>query len=326
METTLLQAGYVVYAQQSTPVVIPEEPLFDGDTKVLVGIGGCVVSFLIYVFVFILLVEAIIVDRHAWDTFFGLGLVISPIAAFAIIIPIAVLGRRQHLVKLRDQRKKRTYDELQQEAAALTVRLNNILTESLELLSQLPSVLGRASRLTVLANTEYLGNAFGPFWDSVENAALTLAEYKNISYRLERNAKDYYSSLNGRKHTFPIFPIHSEDIPDPTAAIDDLHRVVRLGQTNFQFANIWEHRRTREVLIAGFRTLGEAINNLGNMLNSSLMSLRQAVSSDVARLVEEQINSRNSLASEERKTRTVIDERAREHGLMLENIQRDRKL
>ena len=257
--------------------------------------------------------------------FFGTGLLVSPIVAFTIVIVIAARMRRRSLEKLHDEQKKQSYDESQREAAALTFRLNSILTESVNLHSQLPALLTRGSRFTSIADEEYSVDAFAPFWDAVENAAHTLAEYQNISSRLERNAKDYYFCLNGRKHTFPIFPVRFADIPDPTAATDHLYRVGRMGQTNFQFANIWEHRRTRQVMIAGFRTLGEAVTNLGRTLNSSLLGLRQAISSDMARLVEEQINSRSLLAEEERKTRTVLDQRAREHGRMLDNIQRDQK-
>jgi hypothetical protein len=87
-----------------------------------------------------------------------------------------------------------------------------------------------------------------------------------------------------------------------------------MGQTTFQFANIWEHRRTREVMIAGFRTLGDAVNNLGPAVEGSLSGLQQSVSSDVARLVQEEIKTRDSL-----------DSRMMEQNRMLDNIQHHRK-
>lgn len=87
-----------------------------------------------------------------------------------------------------------------------------------------------------------------------------------------------------------------------------------MGQTNFQFANIWEHRRTREVLIAGFRTLGEAINNLGATIEYSVSDLQRSISSDIANLVEEGI-----------RTREAFDKRMVEQNRMLDNIQHHRK-
>ncbi len=87
-----------------------------------------------------------------------------------------------------------------------------------------------------------------------------------------------------------------------------------MGQTNFEFANIWEHRRTREVLIAGFHTLGEAVNNLTSVVDSSFYALQESLSTGVAKLVEEQI-----------RTRETFDKRMVEQNRMLDNIQHDRK-
>jgi hypothetical protein len=96
--------------------------------------------------------------------------------------------------------------------------------------------------------------------------------------------------------------------------VNELRRIVRMGQTNFQFANIWEHRRTREVLIAGFRTLGEAINNLGTTIEYSISYLQQSVSTDMAKLIQEEIRSREAL-----------DKRLLEQNRMLDNLQHHRE-
>jgi hypothetical protein len=132
--------------------------------------------------------------------------------------------------------------------------------------------------------------------------------------QLSSAAGKYYGGLNGRTHTFPSFPATSSNLPDPAPVLNDLRRVVRMGQTNFQFANIWEHRRTREVMIAGFHTLGEAVNNLGSVVENSLGSLQQSISSDMARLAQEQIKTRDSL-----------DRRMMEQNRMLDNIQHRRQ-
>jgi hypothetical protein len=78
--------------------------------------------------------------------------------------------------------------------------------------------------------------------------------------------------------------------------LKELQRVLRLGQTNFEFATIWEHRKTREVLISGFRNLGEAVSNLGFAVQSAMDELKVAVSSDMAQLIEEQVRSRQASA------------------------------
>lgn len=87
-----------------------------------------------------------------------------------------------------------------------------------------------------------------------------------------------------------------------------------MGQTNFEFANIWEHRRTREVLIAGFRTLGEAVNNLATTLENSTYTLQETLTSDLAKVVGEDIQTRDSL-----------EKRMVEQNRMLDNLQHHRK-
>ena len=100
-------------------------------------------------------------------------------------------------------------------------------------------------------------------------------------------------------------------VPDASSVMIQLARVVRLGQTNFEFANIWEHRRTREVLIAGFRTLGDALNTLGATIEHSVSALQQSVSSDAAMVVQEGI-----------RTGEQLDRRMLEQNRMLDSMQR----
>jgi len=200
------------------------------------------------------------------------------------------------------------------EATSLTSSVIQTYRSSTELSDQIRKHIDHASLWLRNAENEYNSNAFGPFWDAVEQAALHLSAFNEKAQSLYRYGDEYYSKLKGRKHTFPAFPIQNGTIPDTAFVTREFQRVVRLGQTNFQFANIWEHRRTREVLIAGFRTLGEAVNNLGATIEYSLSNLQDSISSDVAKLVEEEI-----------KTRDTLDKRMMEQNRMLDNIQHHRE-
>src|ERR1035438_2530325 len=131
---------------------------------------------------------------------------------------------------------------------------------------------------------------------------------------ISRAAAVYYRDLRGREHDFPHFPISAGNVPDASPETNQLRRVVRMGQTNFQFANIWEHRRTRDVMIAGFRTLGDAINNLESTVENSIANLESSFSSDVARVVEQGIEMRD-----------LLDRRTKEQSRMLDNIQHRRR-
>ena len=69
-----------------------------------------------------------------------------------------------------------------------------------------------------------------------------------------------------------------DQVPMPVKAYDDLKRIVHDAQKDFEFAVIWEHRHTRQVLIGGFEILGQAIGNLQGRINSSVHSLKESLS------------------------------------------------
>ena len=200
------------------------------------------------------------------------------------------------------------------EAQTLTYSLMRTYESASTLAGKLPQQLIMASDRLKHADREFGDNAFDPFWDAVENAAKHLATFDSEMKQASRLADDYYKGLNGRSHTFPAFPVNNANLPSPSSVMSEFRRIVRMGQTNFQFANIWTHRRTQKIMIAGFQTLGEAVNNLGSTVENAVFGLQQSVSSDVARLVQEEI-----------KTRDTLDSRMLEQNSMLDNIQRHRK-
>jgi len=55
---------------------------------------------------------------------------------------------------------------------------------------------------------------------------------------------------------------------------------VRRGFSNYQFASIWEARRTRESIIAGFGSLENAIHGVGNTLRSEFANLNRQLESN----------------------------------------------
>ena len=208
-----------------------------------------------------------------------------------------------------------------EEAKSLTASVNHIYESSVKLAAELSEDIKEASLWLEDAEGEYEENAFSSFWDSIEDAARHLADYNNKLGRITQNAQTYYDKLEGRKHNFPSFPVTNRTIPDPSSAISEFHRVVRLGQTNFQFANIWEHRRTRKVMIAGFHSLAEAVNSISYTIEESISDLQESISSVTAKAVEEEIKTREVIADTGKK----INKRLVEQNRMLDNIQHDRK-
>jgi hypothetical protein len=310
-----MSGEYRVLPNETKPRPIPYAdriPLTDSEKKSAKNLNGCLGA---------VIGLGILILIGAVSQNVGIGLVV----AVAVVFGIAIAVRNSSIVELErkkaeDERRSIEYGNqsdlrrVEGEAASLTSSLETTYQSSQTLVADLPKHLSKASALLKQAETEYKDNAFAPFWDAIENAARQLGAFNDKAKQLTKNAEGYYRMLDGRKHTFPSFPIKSRTIPDATSALNDLRRIVRMGQTNFQFANIWEHRRTREVLIAGFRALGDAVNNLGATIEYSISDLQQSISSGVAKLVEEEI-----------RTRETLDKRMVEQNRALDNIQSRRK-
>lgn len=260
-----------------------------------------------------------------FDDFVITGFLIGVVLAAILIASTYLVVKRRNLAKLGPMKLEKTNQSIKaankieeqrvsNEAQSLSSDLAQVYTTSTKLAIELRHHLDEVAQLLKNAELEYQSNAYGPFWDAIETSAKHLSVFNEKTGRLSRYADKYYVTLTGRRHTFPIFPVKKQNIPDASAVVKEFRRIIRLGQTNFEFANIWEHRRTRDVLIAGFRTLGEAVNNLAVVIETSIYTLQESISSEVAKVVEEEI-----------KTRESIQNRMAEQSRMLDNLQHHRK-
>jgi hypothetical protein len=236
--------------------------------------------------------------------------VILMVNILAVGITLAVLaqrsaGKHQEL-KAADLKTRR--EAANEEAEALTKKATEILQRSRDNAPKLAKYVDNASSWLAQAQREYADNAYGPFWDAVEQSAINLAAFRQTAEQLTRDSASYYQILSGRSHNFPVLPITSRALPDPTAALIELQRTVRAGQTSEVFAIIWEHRKTREAVIAGFRNLGEAMSNLRFTVQGSVDELRSVVSSDSAQLLAEQVHLRETTGEYAKANLRKLDE------------------
>lgn len=134
-----------------------------------------------------------------------------------------------------------------------------------------------AKRSLASAAFEFEEKAYAPFWDAIERVASELGECHTSSLWLAASAGRYDTLLLEKDHNFPDYFDGIESLPDCRPLLEEFYQLVRQGQRDFSFANIWEHRQTRKVLIAGFSTLGEAIRQLETTVARSLAELKSAV-------------------------------------------------
>ena len=55
--------------------------------------------------------------------------------------------------------------------------------------------------------------------------------------------------------------------------------IVRTAQRDFQFATIFEQRKTNQILVAGFTNLGQALDQMTRQLSQSINDLSDSVDS-----------------------------------------------
>ncbi|MDP6054792.1 MAG: hypothetical protein QF879_20815, partial [Candidatus Latescibacteria bacterium] len=181
----------------------------------------------------------------------------------------------------------RTRQNIQRQADQTAKTLQGLFDDAPLLISQMKEKVESAAQYVNDAEQEYRDRAFSPFWDSVECATKTIYQYNVHANDLSDSIKDYNGLIDHLpekighdhiEHNFPTFPYSMDQVPVPVKVCDNLKRIVYDAQKDFEFAVIWEHRHTRQVLIGGFETLGQAIGNLQGRINASVHSLKESLS------------------------------------------------
>lgn len=182
-------------------------------------------------------------------------------------------------VKLGNKQRAYSLNRANDIAARATREANAILETCERELSNIPNRLREAETWINQATHEYSERALAPFWEAVERAAERLALCNASAERLKAESERYYRLLSDKRHDFPQDPIDGP-VPDPGATLAAFRAIVRKGQTDPQFAMIWELRATRKAIISGFSSFGEAVNNVALSLSSSLADLSASVSQE----------------------------------------------
>lgn len=233
--------------------------------------------------------------------------------SFLLDLFVRSIGKNKKLQKKIDAEEKRKIEA----ALSMSSKLRDNIRCSRQFVLDISECIQSAKAWIDEARSEYKNGAFSPFWDAIEKAAAQLGKARSKINSITHNATEYHVALERAVHSFPAFPVSLEDIQDLAGVAQELQQAVRLGQTNFQFSNIWEHRRTRACLIDGFATLGEAVENVGAGISLSIDELCGSLDSGLARLVREQVSTRDAL-------KKSLDVQGNQLGTIVENQHIDR--
>jgi len=277
---------------------------------------------------------------------YTIGFVATVIATSLLLLGFFLATRGTETARFASQRIQAEQKRIKSEQASIESEARSLTTTLVALHEAAPSHAQNLARYMQCADSDlhaaerdFQDGAFAPFWDAIERAAISLSSFDEATRQLAAQADHYYTSLRDRDHTFPRFPVDLTALPDPTHTTNRMQAIVRKAQCNFQFATIYEQRKTNNILKHGFMSLGSAISELGSTVCSSMDDLRESLSSGLAN-ISDSVDSAAAAArtaSEELLTETQSGnkdaasnaqqqrQRDQQAAEMLDNIQRRRK-
>lgn len=211
-----------------------------------------------------------------------------------------------------NREKQQRHREDQQHLALL---LSNLLAGAKTTAASLPELIQSAETSLDAAEREFEEGAFAPFWDAIEQAANALAEVSARISAIISNSSEYKTGTPHLDTPVPPFELGIRTLPDPSHTASRMRAIVRRAQKDFHFATIYEQRKTNRILVAGFSSLGQAINDLGDSLAASMDSLGEVVATEFQITRDQADRESEARRDHERQEIEILD-----------NIQRRKKL
>jgi hypothetical protein len=213
---------------------------------------------------------------------FGLAIAL-PLLVTKVMRSVALTENTRRVVMERLEAASLREQSRENETASATAgELVRIYRDQPDNLTSLHTLLNQGDAILDEADQLFVERAYTPFWDATEQALEQLRAFNDRVKLISISARQYYQLLEGREHTFPPFPVNTEDIPAPYALVQRLSKAIAPAHRDFQFASIYEQRKTSNAIIAGFRNMQEAIARLRHDIVNSIDDLQQSLGSGLA--------------------------------------------
>jgi hypothetical protein len=226
---------------------------------------------------------------------------------------------------------ERQRDRAEQEH--LRLEMSALSSKSIEALETTPRRIEAAEHYLDLAERNFADGAFAPFWDSVEKTAAALGAVQESVKLIDHNAGKYAElakRYRGNVERFAVSESSPHKLKVAAATSARMNDIVRQAQRNFQFSVIYEQRKTNQILVAGFRSLAQALEEMTWRITSSVDGLSESIVGMRAALTDSlreiQSNTTKLASAAETNARAAPARLEREEKVleMLDNIQRER--
>ncbi|MDE0085046.1 MAG: hypothetical protein OXU23_04990, partial [Candidatus Poribacteria bacterium] len=181
---------------------------------------------------------------------------------------------------LRRQLQKR--EDYLRKQARLYESIRRIVNTANQRIQKMRENLKAATKALNRAENHFNHTAYSPFWDEIEIAASELGRFSKNLAAQSSCLEDYLRMVPRYHGVAPNFPgtgqalprLHKEGRSLANRMSSDL---VYEAQRNFEFSNIYEHRKTRKTLIAGFKNLAGILRGVGNQISNHIEELNTTV-------------------------------------------------
>ena len=244
-------------------------------------------------------------------------------------------------VVARNSRKKRERERLEAEAvahrarleaeaaaqaaarAAALAKLRQSVADAQGAASSLPITLGEAEITLDRAQDELMRGLYSPFWEVVEAATAKLDEFNRTLLLIEARRTTYHTQAAILGSDAPRFSLGVSVLPDPAATHNRLTALYRKAQSNPHFAMVYEQRRTNAILIAGFSSLGQAIEHLGARIVTAISGLAVSLDCRLASLESSLESTANAAAEQSADLRAELQRSAGVNEAVLGQLRQD---
>lgn len=166
------------------------------------------------------------------------------------------------------------------------------------------------------AERDLTNGDFKSFWYDIKNAKIfgLLDEHVRLT-------KEKASLYEDSPPEFPVAPHSIAKLGVASATSKRMQSIVRKAQCDFQFATIYEQRKTNKILVEGFTSLATALNEMTWQITDSIEALGGSVNESI-QAIHLRIGEIHRELSKEASERALREKKALE---MLDNIQRSRR-
>ena len=149
---------------------------------------------------------------------------------------------------------------------------------------ELPVALGTAELSLDRADAEFSEGLYSRFWEAMEEATAQLQQFHGLLDAIDYYREQHAAGALQLGTLAPAFLPGPTVLPDPSATHERLRLLYRRAQKDAQFAGIYEQRRiaakvdqTNAILVAGFNSLGDAIERLGSRVCDAIQDLKAEI-------------------------------------------------